>query len=89
MDVIKVANLIEFIQGKGQFKNYFGAKFSNGKVVFENIYWGNVLYVVHENWEEISKQPRNELMRINPLNRNFTQIIHNKYWKGNFFSVIK
>ena len=87
-DTIKEANPIEFIQGKGQFKSYFGAKFSNGKVVFENIYWGNALYVVHKNWEEISKQPRSELMRIDPLNRNFTRIIHNKYWKKNFLRAI-
>lgn len=89
MDAIKEANPIEFIQGRGQFKSYFGAKFSNGKVVFENIYWGNALYVVHDNWEEVSKQPRSELMKIDPLNRNFTRIIHNKYWKKNFHSAIK
>lgn len=89
MDVIKSANPIEFIQGKGQFKSYFGAKFSNGKVVFENIYWGNALYVVHENWEEVSKQPRSELIKIEPSNRNFTRIIHNKYWEANFFRAIK
>ena len=89
MDIIKEANPIEFIQGKGQFKSYFGAKFPNGKVVFENIYWGNALYVVHDNWEEVSKQPRSELMKIDPLNRNFTRIIHNKYWKENFLRAIK
>lgn len=43
MDVIKKANPIQFIQGKGQFKSYFGAKFANGKVAFENVYWGNAL----------------------------------------------
>lgn len=89
MDVIKEANPIEFIQGKGQFKSYFGAKFSNGKVVFENIYWGNALYVVHDNWEEISKQPRSELIKISNNNNNFTRIVHSKHWKENFKKAIK
>lgn len=89
MDVIKKANPIEFIQGKGQFKSYFGAKFSNGKVAFENVYWGNALYVIHENWEEISKQPRCELMKLDPTKRKFTRIIHNNKWKDNFYRAIK
>ena len=89
MDTIKEANPIEFIQGKGQFKSYFGAKFNNGKVVFENIYWGNALYVAHNNWEEISKQPRSELIKISTNNSNFTRIVHNKHWKENFKKAIK
>lgn len=84
MDIIKKANPIEFIQGKGQFKSYFGAKFANGKVAFENVYWGNALYVIHENWEEISKQPRCELMQLDPTKRKFTRIVHNNKWKDNF-----
>lgn len=89
MNIIKEANPIEFIQGKGQFKSYFGAKFNNGKVAFENIYWGNALYVVHDNWEEISKQPRSELIKISNNNNNFTRIVHNKHWKENFKKAIK
>lgn len=89
MDVIKKANPIEFIQGKGQFKSYFGARFSNGKVAFENVYWGNALYVILENWEEISKQPRCELMKSDPTKRKFARIIHNNKWKDNFYRAIK
>lgn len=89
MDVIKNANPIEFIQGKGQFKSYFGAKFANGKVAFENVYWGNALYVIHENWEDISKQPRSELIQLDPSKRKFTRIVHNNKWKDNFYRAIK
>lgn len=89
LETILKANPVEMIHGAGQFRSYIGAKFANGKVAFENSYWGNALYVVHKNWEEISKQSRSELMRLDPTKRDFTRIVHNKKWKDNFFRAIK
>lgn len=42
---------------------YFGAKFSDELVVFENIRTGNAIYVMFGNWEELSKLSRSELLR--------------------------
>jgi hypothetical protein len=52
-----------FIVGTGRFSNYFGAKFGQRLVALENLEYGNALYVFEENWEELSKLSRSELVR--------------------------
>jgi hypothetical protein len=52
-----------FIVGTGRFSNYFGVKFGKRLVALENLEYGNALYVFEENWEELSKISRSELIR--------------------------
>ena len=52
-----------FIVGTGRFSNYFGVKFDQRFVALENLEYGNALYVFEENWEELSKLSRSELIR--------------------------
>jgi hypothetical protein len=52
-----------FIIGTGRFSNYFGARFGPRLVVLENLEYGNALYAFEENWEELSKLSRSELIR--------------------------
>ena len=52
-----------FIVGTGRFSNYFGAKFGQRLVALENLEYGNALYVFEENWEELSKVSRSELIQ--------------------------
>jgi hypothetical protein len=51
-----------FIVGTGRFSNYFGAKFGQRLVALENLEYGNALYVFEENWEQLSKLSRSELV---------------------------
>lgn len=57
---------------------YFGAKFADDLVVFENIKYGNAIYVMRENWEDLSKRSRTELLR-NPAE--YARIVHRKGWQ--------
>lgn len=41
---------IEWVVGEGKFTAYFGAKFSDERVVFENVQYGNACYVMRANW---------------------------------------
>src|SRR5690606_37528606 len=52
-----------FIVGHGSFSSYFGAKFGSRVVALENLEYGNALYVMEENWEELSQLSRSELIR--------------------------
>lgn len=58
---------------------YFGAKFSDELVVFENIRYGNAIYVLGENWETLSKLSRTELLQST---NDYTRICHSKNWKA-------
>lgn len=52
-----------FIVGHGNFARYFGAKFGEKLLVLENLDYGNALYVFEENWEELTKLSRTELIK--------------------------
>lgn len=76
----------EYIYGKCLNKQYFGAKFSDEIVVFENIKYGNAIYVLFENWAEVSKLSRLDIMKLPP--RQYIRIPHRKNWKSELKTVI-
>ena len=69
-----------FIRGSNGFKNYFGAKFGDDFVVFENIDYGNAVYILQDDWEELSKLSRVELMK--KFKGQHDRITHTKGWKS-------
>jgi hypothetical protein len=68
-----------FIAGTDGFLRYFGAKFADDLVVFENARYGNALYVMHEDWEALSRRSRIDLL-AGPRD-SFERIEHRKGWK--------
>jgi hypothetical protein len=71
-----------FIQGHGGFKRYFGAKFSASLVVFENVEYGNAIYVMFADWEQQSKRSRQELLASGQEGKTFVRIPHvQQKWK--------
>lgn len=69
----------EFISGTSGFRRYFGAKFSEDLVVFENLEYGNAVYVMYEDWKSLSQKNRIELLKGD--NTGFDRIVHTKSWK--------
>lgn len=51
-----------YVIGTTNFSRYFGAKFGDDFVAFENIRYGNALYIMRENWRTLSQKSRIELM---------------------------
>jgi hypothetical protein len=73
-------NPISFILGSESMSRYFGAMFNENLVVFENLEYGNAVYVMYENWEPLSKMTRTDLLHM--VNKNFDRIKHTENWKG-------
>lgn len=67
-----------FITGTDGFLRYFGAKFGEDFVVFENARYGNALYVMYEGWEALSQKSRVELLAGD--RDSFDRIIHQAGW---------
>lgn len=67
------------IQGTSRFQRYFGAKFADDLVIFENVEYGNAIYVMFDNWEELSQRSRTELLTSE--DQNFIRIRHTMTWK--------
>ena len=68
-----------YIRGVGGFGSYFGAKFSEEFVVFENLKYGNAIYLLYENWEEVSKRSRLDLLRDSDAH--FDRVTHSEGWQ--------
>lgn len=51
-----------YITGTDGFLRYFGAKFGDDFVAFENARYGNALYIMYEGWEVLSQKSRIELL---------------------------
>ena len=67
------------VQGTSKFLRYFGGQFASDLVVFENVEYGNAIYVMFSNWEELSQKTRTELLATEPPN--YIRIPHTKTWK--------
>lgn len=69
----------EYIVGSGMNSRYFGAKFGESIVVFENIDYGNALYILFDNWQEISQMSRIDILKRHE--KDFIRIIHKNGWE--------
>lgn len=69
----------EYIRGKGMNSRYFGAKFGDNIVAFENMDYGNAVYILFDNWQEISQMSRIDIMKRHE--RDFIRVIHKKGWE--------
>lgn len=76
-----------FISGTSGFRRYFGAKFSDSLVVFENLDYGNAIYAMFEDWETLSKSSRTELLKGSKAG--FERIVHCTGWKGRLKELVK
>jgi hypothetical protein len=69
----------EYILGRGMNSRYFGAKFGENIVVFENLDYGNAIYILFDNWQEISQMSRVDILKRHE--RDFIRIFHKKGWE--------
>lgn len=69
----------EYIVGSGMNSHYFGAKFGENIVAFENIDYGNALYILFDNWQEISQMSRIDILKRHE--RDYIRIIHKEGWQ--------
>jgi hypothetical protein len=71
-----------YLRGVGGFGAYIGAQFADDLVVFENMNYGNALYVLYSSWEDVSKRSRLDL--LNGTNKDYDRFIHTADWEERF-----
>jgi hypothetical protein len=76
-----------YIAGTNEFLRYFGAKFEDDFVAFENLNYGNALYVMHENWEQLSQRSRIDLLKARP--RGFERVLHVAGWEDRLRALLQ
>jgi hypothetical protein len=79
----------QFVLGSNSFQHYFGAKFSENLVVFENIEYGNAIYVMFGKWRKLRQLSRKELMANYQEGKDFIRIVHQDGWKEKLKAIIE
>jgi len=70
----------QIIIGSSGFRRYFGARLEHNLVIFENIQYGNAIYVMYENWEALSQRSRVDLLS-GRLGDQFDRVVHREGWQ--------
>lgn len=68
-----------YVAGSDGFLRYFGAKFGDDFVAFENVRYGNAIYLMFENWQELSRRSRVDLL-AGPRDE-FIRLEHRDGWQ--------
>lgn len=77
-----------FVFGSSGFRRYFGALIQDGLVVFENIQYGNAVYILFDNWQELSRRSRIDLLK-GKYGKDFERVIHKSGWKTEVRNLVK
>ena len=80
-------NPSSYIRGQGGFGSYFGAQFADDLVVFENLKYGNAIYILYEDWDAISQRSRLDLLR--DRDASFDRITHTDDWQARLAKLIR
>lgn len=78
-------NIVVGMSGK---LRYFGALLSDNLVVFENIEYGNAIYVMYDEWNILSQKSRTELL-TGKYGDFFDRVVHTSNWKQKVKDLIK
>jgi len=76
-----------YIAGTNGFLRYFGARFSENLMVFENLNYGNAIYVMYDSWEELSKRSRVDLLKGD--RNGFDRVEHREGWEDRLEALLK
>jgi hypothetical protein len=77
----------KLVFGSSGFRRYFGALLEVDLVVFENIEYGNAVYILFKNWGELSKRTRIELLS-GKYETDFERVIHKTGWKKEVRTIV-
>jgi hypothetical protein len=74
------------LTGTSGFARYVGAQYADDLVAFENVRYGNALYIMYEDWARLSKMSRVDLMASQ---ENFERVVHTPTWKIQAKAIIR
>lgn len=74
--------------GQSGFRRYFGALLEDNLVIFENVQYGNAVYILFNEWEQLSQLSRIELMSGRYGDR-FQRVVHKNQWQEKVRKIIE
>lgn len=86
-DFFSSLNPQRLVFGSNGLRRYFGALLESDLVVFENIQYGNAVYILFNKWEDLSRKSRIELLK-GKYEEEFVRVPHVAGWKGKVRAVV-
>ena len=77
----------QYLRGTGGLSRYVGAQFADDLVVFENVIYGNAIWILFEDWSATSKRSRIDLLRLRDVP--YERIVHNEGWQSRLVDFIR
>lgn len=87
LNFIMSLNPVNIILGSSGLQRYLGAQIMDNLVVFENIKYGNAIYIMYDNWDVLSQRSRTELLS-GVFGNNFDRILHLSGWENKVRAII-
>jgi hypothetical protein len=78
----------KLVYGTSGLQRYFGGLIEDDLIVFENIEYGNAIYIMFEDWKTLSQRTRTELLS-GRFGNNFERVSHASGWKSAVKAIIK
>lgn len=75
------------VYGSSGFRRYFGALLEDDLVLFENVQYGNAIYILFDDWAELSKRSRIDLIS-GKYGTAFERVIHGPNWKDAVKTIV-
>lgn len=85
-DFLSSLKPIKVVKGSSGMIRYFGMMYKEDLVVFETLNYGYAVYVMYDNWNELSTASRTQL--LNKEMRDFDRVVHKGKWKDKIVELI-
>lgn len=87
-DFMDTLNPTGMIVGTSGLHRYLGAIIKGDLIVFENILYGNAIYIMYEDWDVLSRRSRTDLLS-GKFGTNFERVVHTAGWENRVRGIIK
>jgi hypothetical protein len=87
LTAVKAMQPKHVLVGSSGFQRYLGFQFRQDLVVFENVTYGNAVYVMYADWETLSQKSRIEL--FNDASARFDRVVHSEGWQRRLENVLR
>ena len=87
IEFLKALEPQSLVRGVDSFNGYIGALFPDGISVFDNAQYGNAVYVLKGDWEDLTKKSRGDLRRLPP--GSVIHVPHHGDWKSTICLAMK
>jgi hypothetical protein len=77
----------QLIYGNSGFRRYFGALLEDNLVLFENVQYGNAVYILFGEWEKLSKLSRIDLLS-GQFGEDFERVTHVPGWQNEVKAIV-